>query len=382
MKSLIKIILLVGLSLQSFYFYNIGMPLFSVIALILMIFFINIQTVLHKSNLQSLFLFLLFSSINFIYTLFFQIQFIDIKRCISFFLSFSAIIITTSFVCNKLIYKFLFGFIVIHLIFFFLQFFVHYFLHIDLDFILFFTGEKQRNYAGSYEVLILGELFRSSGLFIEPGTYVTFIAPIIPFLEDILLNSKIIPISKSKLVKFIYIISLISLFLSFSIFGIFFCFVIILRSKLFSNKFKLIFISFIILGSSSYIISRFFNQSSTENNGIGFRLEELYNLFNSNSKLSTWHFLGNSFFLNESNNNLLISNDTGLILYLFNMLGPFLSLIIFIICFKLWKKNLTYQAKTSAILILISKHSIFAPYFIFLISLIFNSKKIEKLCVE
>ena len=65
--------------------------------------------------------------------------------------------------------------ILIHLTFFFIQFFAHYIFNYDLDFLSWFSGEKQRTSVGRIGLPILGSYFRASGLFNEPSTYSSYI---------------------------------------------------------------------------------------------------------------------------------------------------------------------------------------------------------------
>ena len=70
-------------------------------------------------------------------------------------------------------------FLYIHLFFFYTQLLGYYLFGIELDFLVKVTGEKQRVFGGTFNLPYLNKFIRPSGLYQEPGTYVTFLAPLI-----------------------------------------------------------------------------------------------------------------------------------------------------------------------------------------------------------
>ncbi len=359
-------LLFFGTSLQSYYFYNLKSPtisLFCLIAGILFYFLFNnkLKFFFELKLILATYVYLLISA--FILVIFFDNN-IDHKRLLGYLL----IIISFIFYFNIFSYlnisKILEIFLCIHVVAFYIQFFCHYILNLNIDYIVHFTGEEQRTY-GDGLYIILGELYRSTGLFIEPGTYVSFIAPIIA------LYSKYFKFLKFSF--YIYFFSLATLVLSFSTLGLIY-FLIILFFIPFNRFLKLILFLGAITTSFSYYVWRFidkvnFGGGSGLDSRIGF-IEYIYSsIMNSYFNL----FFGSGLLTTDNNINFAV-NDSSLLVYIFFSSGIF-GLLFFIINKLIIYKKIPGSNKIALIILLLSKIPIYAPFYPLLISIIILDKK-------
>lgn len=225
-----------------------------------------------------------------------------------------------------------------HLIFFFVQLIIFYFFDYRIDYVSFFTGEESRNFSGQIKTIIGRTFFRPSGLFVEPGTYCVYIAPLLACLQGFVVNS--------KNVRNIYYLGISSLFLSFSLYGQFFGIILFLIEfksyikdsfkNLFVRNLKikdfiiLIFVLFVIFlivtNAFTYIQTRFLLPS--EASGIVLR----QNLITSGIEAARyespfWPYFNLGIFNRNST-----SLDIGFILSYFFVFGiiPYISIFLFI----------------------------------------------------
>jgi hypothetical protein len=324
-------LLFVGVSLQSFYFYQVGSPLISILSLLILSLFLvkDFRVQINTSNFIFLFylLIILFSFLSLLY-------FGD-SIVISKFLGF--LIILLSCLTANILYKFykifdiLRIYLTIHVFFFILQFLAYYLLRVHLDFLNPITGEEQRVFGGNFELPYISTFMRPSGLFNEPGTYVTYIAPAVVLFGR----------WSNLFTKFdlkLYVLSFITLFLSFSVFGIIFGLFILLFASILKRKTRLILggvISFFLI--VPYLSYRFFMNDSSVNIESGLDIREVF--INESYKFITsdvggFLFGSGHLSLDPKANFISSYNDIGLIPYLLHFSGPLLTLILLFFLIK------------------------------------------------
>jgi len=168
----------------------------------------------------------------------------------------------------------------IHLFCFYTQVVSHYGFGFVIDFLSPFTGESQRVIGGNYEHNLAGGgvLLRPSGLFNEPGTYACY-----TFLLYIMYRyfwHKDLAYGKLELIDYLYFTSVL---LSFSIFGFVLLGFYMAASALRNPRNNVIIISIITLCTpllvTYYIAPRFFSGQYDET-GINFRVFVLENFLN------------------------------------------------------------------------------------------------------
>lgn len=139
-----------ALSLQSYYFYELRMPLFSVISFGLLLLAFLLDCIKYKkfkkirftcNKVSIIFLGLFIWSLL---GLLFSLEHPEIKRVFAFLILVLAPFISQSMFERVNIKKILEFSIFIHIFFFFLQFFSYYILGYRLDFLFPLTGEEQR----------------------------------------------------------------------------------------------------------------------------------------------------------------------------------------------------------------------------------------------
>lgn len=261
-------------------------------------------------------------------------------------------------------------YLIIHISGFYLQFLFHYILNINVDYIYYLTGEEQRTYGDGVIIPILGELYRASGFYIEPGTYATFLAPVIAIYSRYY--------NISILSKFIFILALISLFISFSIFGFIFFIIIIIFNPLINIKFKFTLLIVLILGAYNYIIWRFIDKVNL-GGGSGFELRidflmNMYHIFSGNI-INLMFGVG---LLSADNSLNLAINDSTLLLYILYSCG-IIGFLLFIYTHYLIFRNSDRGCKLAIIILLLSKFPIFAPFYSLLMGLIYYNSRARRL---
>ena len=222
---------------------------------------------------------------------------------------------------------------------------------------------------GTFQFFV-GSFIRPSGLFSEPGTYALFIAPVLSIYTR---YSMIDPGENT-----FWYLCILSLFLSFSLYGIIFAMMIFgLRI---SSKVKLsqimILVSILVI-VSGYIQYRLVaSENSLLPEGSSFRIEFIQKayeyfiysgenfLFGANlfSKLPGFEF---SYAI----------NDVGLVIYLFHFSGLIGTLIIFAF-FSYWFFSSDKFSRLSLLIILLSKFSIFYPFFPLILSAALKNENI------
>lgn len=357
------------ITLNSYYFYNLGLPLFAVmgsfLALIL-IFFKNVALTKNDNSTLKFFIFIFIWSIA---SSVFNNAYLFEKRLLLVFTILPTIVYSAYLLKNNgyRVFRIIKFVIIVHLVFFYLQFASYYIFGYFIDYLYPITGESQRAMGGSYS-LFSGKLIRATGLFNEPGTYSTY--TFLLFLIYRYFKTKFFV--SNKLEKFDYLV-LLSVFLTFSVFGMIFNMIFITSFFLKENltrKIKVLIISLpvVFVVFTNYILVRF----TGSNNGLDFR-GEIIDYYFDTILLNDFHTLfGYSIFidLNSFFNVSFSWNDVGLgfnFLLSFGIVG-----CLFILLFIL---NKTSRKKYLFLLILfLSKLSITTIFLWFCFAFIFTNE--------
>ena len=371
--------LFLTLSMQSYYFHQLSMPLISLLALF------SIFSLLLLKYKEEVFIFqvnptgyiLGFYIFLFTWNVFGLLYFgeiLDIKRAIGFFIILTAVLFSEKFILNISRYRLIRNYLIIHSSFFYVQFFSHYIFDVQLDFLYFVTGEVQRTLSDNLVFDLSGQFMRPAGLFVEPGTYAAFIAPFIALFSKWYTSSKVN--------RFIFWMALSSLILSGSTFGMVFAVVIFFSLREIRLIYKVSIIAPTVLWISPYFYYRFFVRS--DGNGIGIRGEFVNNFVEYSFASIEGFIFGIKNMVSlvlKVPYNTLAENDGGLLFYLLFSNGLFAGFFILLFLIYMFIK-VQYTSKIAFLIILLSKHSIFSPFFPFMLILIlrrsYKSKRDNK----
>jgi|688.fasta_scaffold23377_2 hypothetical protein len=366
-------LLFIGISLQSFYFYQFGSPLFSLISLLILSLIVIKDLKLNINNSNYVFIFYILILLFSFLSLFYFDEHLVLTKILGFFIVFLACFTSNILYKSYDILYLIRIYLKIHVFFFYLQFFAYYLFKIHLDFLYPITGEEQRVFGGNFELPYLNAFMRPSGLFNEPGTYVTFVAPIVVLFGKWSNN-----FTKNDLK--LYIFSFITLFLSFSVFGIIFGLLILFFASILKKKYRVIIggviMFFLII---PYLTYRFFMADVNINNDSGLGLREVF--LNESYKFITSDFgafiFGSGHLSSDAKANFISSyNDIGLIPYLLHFSGPILTFVLLVILIRCML-FLDRFAILGILILFISKMSILSPFFPILLTLLLSTK-IEK----
>lgn len=349
-------------SLQSLYSSTLGLPIYSVIGAILLIALAALrQLALSKSErlrvpakyrIQLLApILLLFTSLP---ASFFSGD-MEISRIFAFIIISSvplSYILLSSYVDPVKISAAL---VLPHSSILLIQVILFYIFGIDFDPVSVLSDVQQRGWGGMQEHEILGGFRRLGGLHSEPGTFATFVAPLVALI--FLQNED----TRSVNIGFF---GVISLFFTFSLYAWIFS-LIILAVKF--AKFKLTSLLFLPLFWSMYQLAlpyikfRFINRSG--GNGIDFRIEILDSILNFNIE-SLSNFLFGSGLLSikipfEYDGAI---NDVGLLPYML-LTGGIISVLIMLATIFDACGRLQITGIAIGLILLFSKISITAPMF-------------------
>lgn len=370
MALLLKL-LFIGVSLQSYYFYSIGLPLISIISLFAMGSILVIDSLVKGFRLPNnastgiavgYMVILLWSLIG----LLFYGENPDLKRLLAFMVVIFGVIVAVRLVCYITLEKLIRVYLQVHVIFFFIQFIVYYTTGYGIDFLVPFTNENQRIYSdsGTYTFPILDGFMRASGLFNEPGTYATFVAPFVALFARWYRNTT------SN--KCLFWVALSSLFLSFSVFGIVFGGLILMFSKNVRGVYRLGgIISMTILVAPVMYYRFILRPSSGLDTGLEFRrvfIEESFKFLSSDP--IGFVFGANLLALDPRAGFIAAYNDIGLVFFFLHFAGPILTLLFAAIIIYVATK-LDWASRVALCIVLLSKHSLFAPFFPFILVAIF-----------
>lgn len=363
-------------SLHSFYSYTLTFPVVSVVGVFgcaILMLVANISKIdisIARAAFSLIFFYILALFWSVLAVVFYNDD-VKIDRVMGFI----AVVISTfvfSLVLSKLSAKFLLSSILAaHAIFFYTQFVLYYGFSISLDPLELVMGYKQSGWGGSFEHEILGDFVRFGGLYNEPGTYATFMAPLLALFARYR--------NFSRMSMLIFWGSYISLILTFSVFAFLFVIIITLfvfrQRAILTTAFIAPIIFMIVL---PYIEYRFITFSSAgHDSGINSRIDFINNIAEYLSYGPVELLLGTGFlsveFKIESTGAV---NDIGLFIYLIATTGFFFSFIA-IVLFVYYTMRGGRSCFAAALIVLFSKISLFAPFFPFIIIMIF-SERIQK----
>jgi hypothetical protein len=368
MITLMKL-LFVGVSLHSYYFYSVGLTLISLLSLCIMGFFLLYNLLKNDSGLQKnasvaislgYYLMLIWSLIG----LLFYGESPDEKRFVAFL-----VVILSAVVAGELfriipLKNLVRCYLAVHVSFFYLQFITYYATGYTIDYLAPVTGEEQRMFGGGFTLPSIDLFIRASGLFNEPGTYVTFVAPFVALFERWY--------GESEVNKRLFWISFFSLGLSFSVFGVIFCGLILL----FSRNLRMLHRACALITCSAlvapFLYDRFVLRPTLGlDTGLEFRqvfIEESLAFLLANPVGLV--FGSNLLALDPRAEFVAAFNDIGLLLYLTHFAGPLLTLLIgvVLVCASV---RVDHASRAALIIVLLSKHSLFSVFFPFILVAIF-----------
>ncbi len=364
-----------GLTLISYYSYAFSFTFFTVISIIILTGFLvnknnNFFWKIPKFIIPGLNVYNILNGYSFLILPF--VEKIDPKQFIVLPVLYYTLF-STSYIFARIDLKKLLAFVIsTHLLFFFVQLLIFHFFGYRIDYVLFLTGEESRNFSGQITTIIGKTFFRPSGLFVEPGTYCVYIAPLLACLKSFVGNRKDI--------RNIYYLGISSLFLSFSLYGQFFGIILFLMEftgyikESFKNifarniKFKdiivlilVIFVIFLIVTNAfTYIQTRFLLPS--EASGIVLRQNAITSGIEAvRDESPFWPYLNLGIFNKNS-----ISLDIGFILSYFFVFGiiPYIAIFLFI--------SVNYVKNIRNLFYIINKKLPILIFFLFTLSSKFN----------
>lgn len=367
-------LLFIGISLHNYYFYNISLPLISVVCLFIMadiLFFASLEKGIRlpKNSAVGVALgYVLILGWSIIGLLFYGDS-PDAKRFMAFPVVIMAALVAGALFRRIPLENLVRFYLVVHVSFFFLQFISYYATGYAIDYLAPVTGEEQRMFGGSFTFPIIDRFIRAAGLFNEPGAYAIFVAPFVALFERWY--------GQSEANKHLFWISLSSLFFSFSVFGIVFGGLILLFSGNFRGLHR---IYGLIAGAilvAPVLHYRFVLRPSIGlDTGLEFRqmfIEESLSFLLSNP-------IGLVF-----GSNLLVldpriefgapTNDSSLVLYFFHLCGPLPTLLLGAALMYVSIKS-DRASRVALLIVVLSKHSLFAPFFPFVLVAIFWKNRV------
>jgi hypothetical protein len=268
-KSLIFLSILF-ITLDSYYFYDLGIALLSFFGLFLFIILNVTNFSLNNIKNKKIKYFLVYSLINIFISQIIGLMVISnysYNAIIAFLANQSFMLIKYKDLVYRNIIIFFKCIIIIHIIAFYIQFSSYYFFDSILDYIYPITGEEQRYFDGS-NLMFGKQIFRSTGLYIEPSTYG---AHIICMLM----------ISRELLSRRLELIALTSILLTFSTASAIYVvlYILLYFKNLFNSKVSFIIIIPLLIICLNYAINRVVDINPEVYDVVGIRLEILYKIF-------------------------------------------------------------------------------------------------------
>jgi hypothetical protein len=312
-------------TLGSHYFYQVGVYVFQVVGLIFLIPFCRRWPLSVKSVglLGLVYFFLYVYIINFVY----------LVLGINNFAGGKAVFPLLVLLCYWFVaalysepFRFLNALriiITIHCLVFFIQFFSYLLFGVFLDFIEPLTGESQRAFGGSYEISVLSRFIRTTGLYNEPGTYVTYMMILLVLFKDFC-----ILVDSQNLDRWwVEVLVITTTLLAFSNFGYIFLLIyaLVVYGSLRTSKLRLL-LFFSLLAAGGVVFFEYFQQRfayGRTDTGIEFRI---FGVLSFIQNLDWWEFLfGRGFSANIVfwNGEIVILQDIGMWFGLFYYFGIF-----------------------------------------------------------
>jgi hypothetical protein len=364
-------LLFVGVSLQTYYFYGVGLPVIAIVCLFAMGVLLfategdGIRFPASQATAVALgYLVVLFWSLV---GLLFYGDVPNPKRFISFPVVIFAALVAVSLLRRFSLQDLVRFYLAVHVAFFYLQFVAFYTTGYTIDYLAPVTGEEQRVFGGAFPLPIIESFFRATGLFNEPGTYATFVAPFVALFERWY--------AVSAINKRLFWISLLSLFASFSVFGIVFGVLIFVFSTHVRRSHRIAGLAASAVIATPFLYYRFVVRTALgQTTGLEFRevfIQESLNFLATNPL--GFVFGSNLLVLDPRAEFAGAFNDIGLLLYLLHFAGPLLTLLL-VLAFVYVAVKSDRVSRVALLIILLSKHSPFAPFFPFALVAVFWEK--------
>lgn len=258
----------------------------------------------------------------------------------------------------------------VHLVAFFVQVSYFYTTNKVIDFVEPITGEVSRVYGGSYNPVIGNEFVRLSGLFSEPGTYVSVVFTLFLFYKIL---SQTVTNFNRKNISSIDFFVLLSVLLTFSTFGYVFI-VLYCLINLLKFNFKRIIILFLLLGvisffSHEYFFQRFFSEDQYLDD---YRLELMTSFLFNNFEVSKY-FFGYGYFSDFRETVLYVVDDVGLWFSILFNFGLFVFIYLVACVSLIWSK-LSKLELTLLVILFISKLNFTYIFLVFYLLFLFHKK--------
>ena len=258
----------------------------------------------------------------------------------------------------------------LHLIAFFIQASYFYTTNKVIDFIEPITGEVSRVYGGSYNPVIGNEFVRLSGLFAEPGTYVSVVFTLFLFYK--ILSQTVNNFNRRNISSLDFFV-LLSVLLTFSTFGYVFI-VLYCLINLLKFNFKSIIVLFLLLGgifffSYEYFFQRFFSEDQYL---YDYRLELIMSFLFNNFEVSKL-FLGNGYFSDFRETVPYVVDDVGLWFSILFNFGLFIFIYLIACVSRIWS-NLSKLELTLLVVLFISKLNLTYIFAVFYLLFLFHKK--------
>jgi hypothetical protein len=372
-KQRIIVVLLIGISLTSYYLYEIGIHIissvsFSVLAFLFFAGYFGKSQLMKYEGPDNIiivfYLLLLFS--GFASLIFYQAPPLS-KKITAFFVLLIATIIASNSYKKIDLKSYLSAYLIFHSFFFYIQLFAFLTLGVSIDYLEQITGEAQRH-SGGLTLPLVGFFERFSGLFNEPGTYAVYIAPFIA------LFSRYYHLSKKY--RIIFYISLLSIIISLSVYGVVFAFFIIFFNVGIAKSKKILFSLCTMPLALIFLYERFIiNAKAGHSVGISFRqnfIMESYSFLAQN--LESFLF-GAGLLRNDARAEFYGAfNDVGLFFYIFHFSGFIGALLTLYIVFFVFLKR-DRSSSIAIIIVFTSKLSLLSLQFPFILSAILYLEK-------
>ena len=266
------------ISLQSLYFPQVGLALYSISGVLLLfsITFVLIYVFNVRGNIPDIYFYLIcIPPFLFINSVIPVLSHGDISGSRILSLLMASMCIVAYAAMSRLFdpISILIKIVILHSLVFLSQFVLYYMFRVDFDPVALLSPTYQRGWGGSLEHSVLGIFRRFGGLYSEPGTYGVFVGPIVALLAYVTTTG-----AKSTGLLFAISLGLVTLFLTFSLFSWIFvtiiCFVIFSRYWYFIFVIALIF-PVIYLLIEPYLTYRFGGGVEA---GVDFRFEIISNV--------------------------------------------------------------------------------------------------------
>jgi hypothetical protein len=364
---LLSILLAVFLvSLQSLYFDSLGAPAYSVLGTLLLLLLGAIHL---WKTVPAIVLFpfsvIIFFFLSSVLRIVIFPQDVAASRVLGFPILLGAVLAAVVAYRHARLETILRVLLVTHISLFFLQFFLYYALGLDFDPVALLSQNRQQGWGGTLDHALLGPFRRLGGLYAEPGTYATFVAPVIALFFRYQGNS--------RLNKVICWAGLVSLLLTFSIYGWIFLGLILVVALVSERQLYLSVLVMILPAywlAEPYFTYRFVDFASRGGDaGLGFRVAILSSVW----EIMTSSLLTFSLGIGLLNTELPFDfsgaiNDIGLFFYLLLTTG-IIGTGVFLAMLTVLVRRADKWVGAASVIIVLSKASVFAPFLWLLISM-------------